>query len=58
MQMYDTSPYIRYITVGFDLKEPTARQGGKPAAIASLRAKHPYATIAMVRGPVRCHGPG
>ena len=34
--------------VGFDLKEPTARQHGKPEAIAQLRQSFPYETIIMV----------
>lgn len=43
---------------GFDLNEPTAHQGGKPAAIAKLRNRHPYDTIAMASCspllPTRC----
>ncbi|BDA43327.1 probable glycerol-3-phosphate dehydrogenase [NAD(+)], cytoplasmic at C-terminar half [Coccomyxa sp. Obi] len=34
--------------VGFDERELTSRQGGKPAAIAQLREMYPYETIAMV----------
>lgn len=34
--------------VGFDLREPTAHQGGKPQAIARLRELFPYETIVMV----------
>ena len=34
--------------VGFDLREPTAHQLGKPQAIAHLRDLFPYETVAMV----------
>ncbi|KAI7839328.1 hypothetical protein COHA_006919 [Chlorella ohadii] len=34
--------------VGFDLREPTGHQGGKPRAIAALRALYPYETVVMV----------
>ncbi|KAG2490538.1 hypothetical protein HYH03_010932 [Edaphochlamys debaryana] len=34
--------------VGFDLKEPTAHREGKPKAIARIRQKHPYHTVAFV----------
>jgi hypothetical protein len=34
--------------VGFDLKEPTAHNKGKPEAIATLRHTFPYETIVMV----------
>ena len=34
--------------VGFDLKEPTAHNKGKPEAIATLRHAFPYETIVMV----------
>ena len=34
--------------VGFDLKEPTAHNKGKPEAIATLRHAFPYETIIMV----------
>ena len=34
--------------VGFDLKEPTSRNKGKPEAIATLRHTFPYETIVMV----------
>ncbi len=33
---------------GFDLREPTAHQGGKPQAIAQLREMFPYETVVMV----------
>jgi len=34
--------------VGFDMKEPTAHNMGKPEAIATLRHTFPYETIVMV----------
>lgn len=34
--------------VGFDLREPTGHQGGKPRAIARLRELFPYETVVMV----------
>ena len=34
--------------VGFDLRELTGHQGGKPKAIAALREQYPYDTVAMV----------
>lgn len=34
--------------VGFDLREPTGHQGGKPLAIARLRELFPYETVVMV----------
>ncbi|KAL4436899.1 hypothetical protein ABPG75_004038 [Micractinium tetrahymenae] len=34
--------------VGFDLREPTGHQGGKPRAIAELRRMFPYETVVMV----------
>jgi hypothetical protein len=34
--------------VGFDQRELTSRQGGKPAAIARLRNLYPYETVVMV----------
>ena len=34
--------------VGFDERELTSKQGGKPAAIARLRNMHPYETVIMV----------
>lgn len=33
---------------GFDLSEPTARNQGKPAAIALIRSRNPYSTVVMV----------
>jgi len=33
---------------GFDSREPTSRNGGKPAAIAAIRAARPYASLIMV----------
>ncbi len=37
--------------VGFDLSEPTARNQGKPQAIAMIREKCPYSSV-------RCGGAG
>ncbi|PSC74868.1 glycerol-3-phosphate dehydrogenase [Micractinium conductrix] len=34
--------------VGFDVREPTGHQGGKPRAIAELRRMFPYETVVMV----------
>ena len=33
---------------GFDPKEPTSQQGGKPEAIRQIRARHPFQTIVMI----------
>lgn len=35
--------------VGFDLREPTGHQGGKPRAIAELRRMFPYETVSPCR---------
>eukprot|EP00879_Flechtneria_rotunda_P018060 GHRR01018929.1.p1 GENE.GHRR01018929.1~~GHRR01018929.1.p1 ORF type:complete len:615 (+),score=140.48 GHRR01018929.1:3-1847(+) len=34
--------------VGFDMKEPTAHNRGKPAAIAQIRQRNPYTTVVMI----------
>lgn len=34
--------------VGFDMSEPTARNQGKPQAIASIRQKYPYNAVVMI----------
>lgn len=38
------------LQVGFDTREPTAHQLGKPQAIARLRELYPYDTVVMVGG--------
>lgn len=38
---------------GFDLREPTGHQGGKPRAIARLREIFPYETVSR-NGPPTC----
>ena len=34
--------------VGFDMSEPTAKNQGKPQAIAKIRQKFPYQSIVMI----------
>ena len=46
----DGYPCIR--VRGFDPKEPTSHEGGKPEAIRRIRALNPYNTVVMVRGMV------
>ena len=46
LQDKDGFPVIR--VHGFDPKEPTSREGGKPEAIRRIRAMHPYQTIVHV----------
>ena len=36
------------VLAGFDGREPTSRNGGKPAAIAAIRAARPYESLIMV----------
>lgn len=40
-----TLPGMPTKLVGFDVREPTGHQGGKPRAIAELRRMFPYETV-------------
>jgi glycerol-3-phosphate dehydrogenase (NAD+) len=45
---YDDTQYPGIKVQGFDPKEPTSREGGKPQAIRQIRSMHPYNTIVMI----------